>query len=56
MGWFCVEIERLSLHELLCAMRFNMFVYVYDVLCMRGDFAHLGDMIGRWLAWLALMQ
>ena len=56
MGWFCVEIERLSLHELLCAMRFNMFVYVYDVLCMRGDFAHLGDMIGRWLAWLALIQ
>ena len=33
-----------------------MFVYAYDVLCMRGDFAHLGDMIGRWLVWLALMQ
>ena len=56
MGWFHVEIERLSSNELLCAVRFYMFVYVYDVLCMRGDFAHLGDMIGRWLAWLALLQ
>ena len=56
MGWLYVEIERLSSHELLCAVCFYMFVYVYDVLCMRGDFAHLGDMIGRWLAWFALMQ
>ena len=24
-----------------------MLVYVYDVLCMRGDFAHLGGMIGK---------
>ena len=36
--------------------RFYMFVYMYDVLCVRGDFFHVGDMIGRWLAWLALMQ
>ena len=35
---------------------FLLFVYVYDVLCMPGDFVHLGDMIGRWLAWLAVMQ
>ena len=56
MGWFYVEIERLSSHELLNAVCFFKFVYVYDVLCMRGDFAYLGDMIGRWLAWLASMK
>ena len=56
VGWVYVEIERPSSHELQCDVRFYMFVYMYDVLCMRGDFAHLGDMIGRWLAWLALMQ
>ena len=39
--------------ELQCAVRFDVFVYVSDVLCMRGDFDHLGDMVGRWLAWLA---
>ena len=47
--------RRMS-NELLCAVCFYMFVYVYDVPCMRGEFAHLGDMIGRWLAWLALIQ
>ena len=56
VGWFYVEIERLSSHELLCAVCFDMFVYMCDVLCMRGDFAHLGDMIDRWLAWLALIR
>ena len=56
MGWFYVEIERLSSHELLNAVCFFKFVYVYDVLCMRGDFAFLGDMIGRWIAWLMLIQ
>ena len=50
MGWLYVEIERLSSHELLCAVCFHMFVYVYDVLCMRGDFAHLRYLIGIWLA------
>ena len=49
MGEFYVEIERPSSRELQCAVRFDVFVYVYD-------FAHLGDVIGRWLAWLALMQ
>ena len=50
MGYFYVEIERLSSHELLCAMNFYMSMYVCDVLYMRGDFGHPGDMIGRWLA------
>ena len=34
MGLFYVEIERLSSHELLCAVRLYVFVYVYDALCM----------------------
>ena len=34
---------------------FYVFVVVYDVLCMRGDFVHQGDVLGRWLAWLALL-
>ena len=54
--WFYVEIERLSSQELLCAVRFYVFVYVYDAICMRGDFARLGEMIGIWLALLALIQ
>ena len=41
VGWLYVEIEHLSAHELLFAVRF--YVYVYTVLCMRGDFAHLGE-------------
>ena len=55
VGLFYFEIERLSLHKLICALHFNIFVYVYDVLCTRGNFPHLGDMIGRCLAWLASM-
>ena len=57
MGWFYAAVERLSSYELLCAVCFYMFVlYENGVLCMRGDFAHLGDIIGRWLAWLAFIQ
>ena len=57
VGWLYVEIERLSPHELLCAVGLDMFVYVYDVLYMRviSPIWEI-DVIGRWLAWLALMQ
>ena len=43
--------------ELLCAVGLDMFVYVYDVLYMRviSPICEI-DVIGRWLAWLALMQ
>ena len=47
VGLFYVEIERPSSHELQCTVRFFMFVYVYDVLCTRGDLTYLGDMIGK---------
>ena len=43
MGWFCVEIERLSSHELLFAVRFLCVRIRVRVLCMRGDVAHLGE-------------
>ena len=57
VGWLYVEIERLSPHELLCAVGLDMFVYVYDVPYMRviSPICEI-DVIGRWLAWLALMQ
>ena len=41
VGWFCVEVEHLPSHQLLFAVSFHVFVY--DVLCMRCNFAHLGD-------------
>ena len=34
-GWFYVEIERLSLHELLFVVRFYVLVYVF-VRCVSG--------------------
>ena len=47
MGWLYVEIERLSSHKLLFAAHFYSFVYTciigVRVLCMRGDFGHLGE-------------
>ena len=54
--WFYVEMERLSLHERLFAVRLYVFTYVYvRELCMQGDFAHVRDMIGSFLALLTLL-
>ena len=49
-------MERLSLHERLFAVRLYVFTYVYvRELCMQGDFAHVRDMIGSFLALLTLL-
>ena len=59
MGWFYVEIDGIGARAVcvafLCVRVRARVRVLLLIVCMRGDFTHLGDIIGRWLALLALL-